>query len=379
MVGLCQTAFLYPNLTRTNTMNIAVNPTEAEVAECLGQIQDPETGRCLSGTKQIGEVTIGDTGIECRIRLTSHSAILHDEFIANALHKLEESFPAMGPFDVTIEPFDRPPPELGQVGIRVRNLIAVGSGKGGVGKSTIAAALAITLAKSGSRVGLLDADVYGPSLPHLLGLTGHPHIFDGLIQPILFQEIPVMSMGFMVKSDDAIVWRGPMLHGAINQLLRETNWGPLDYLIVDMPPGTGDVALTLSQIVPVSGAVVVCTPQKVALIDAVRAVAMLNNLHIPVVGMVENMSGFVCPHCQERSDVFGSGGARASAEEWQVPFLGEVPMNLQLQQQSDGGCLAQAIEHPICASAFNEIARNLVRNINSRTATSPPRVALPVL
>jgi ATP-binding protein involved in chromosome partitioning len=188
-----------------------------------------------------------------------------------------------------------------------------------------------------------------------------------------------MSMAFLVKPEEAIVWRGPMLHGAVNQLLRETNWGELDFLIVDMPPGTGDVALTLSQLVPVSGAVVVCTPQQVALIDAIRAVSMFNNLEIPVLGMVENMSGYICPHCRNRSDLFGSGGARQKAEHWDVPFLGEIPLNVQLQQQSDTGNLADALANPICSEAMHTVAINLVRNLSQRAAINPIRPTLPVL
>ncbi len=350
------------------------------IIDYLGKIRDLETGRPLKDTKQLVDVQIAEQVVTCTIRMTPHSAILHDEFADQVQVALQQQFPTIEHVIVCIEPLDRPPPPLGQVGIRVRSLLAVGSGKGGVGKSTVAAAMAITLAKCGSRVGLLDADVYGPSIPHLLGLTGHPQIFDGKIQPVCFESIPVMSMAFLVKPEEAIVWRGPMLHGAVNQLLRETNWGDLDYLIVDMPPGTGDVALTLSQIVPVSGAVVVCTPQQVALIDAIRAVSMLNNLEIPVLGMVENMSGYVCPHCHQRSDVFGSGGgARHKAQHWEVPFLGEIPLNLPLQQQSDTGNLADALNNPICSAAMRTVTMNVVRNLSQRAVTHPVRPTLPVL
>ena len=192
-------------------------------------------------------------------------------------------------------------------------MIAVGSGKGGVGKSTIAASLAVGLKRAGCKVGLMDADVYGPSIPHLLGIQGQPEMIDDKIKPIVMDGMPVMSMGFVIRRDQAVVWRGPMLHGAITQFLRDTDWGNLDYLIIDMPPGTGDVALTLSQLLPLTGAVVVCTPQDVALLDAVKAIAMFRMVNIPVLGMIENMSGFVCPDCQQRYDIFGSGGAAAGS------------------------------------------------------------------
>ena len=189
---------------------------------------------------------------------------------------------------------DRPAERIGEIGLAAKAVIAVGSGKGGVGKSTIAASLAYGLCKAGAKVGLMDADVYGPSIPHLIGVTADP-TGRRRIQPIEVDGLKVMSMGFVVPPGEAVVWRGPMLHGAITQFLRETAWGDLDYLIIDMPPGTGDIALTLSQLLPLSGAVVVCTPQDVALLDAVKAIAMFRKVNIPILGMVENMSDFLCP------------------------------------------------------------------------------------
>ncbi len=261
----------------------------------------------------------------------------------------------------------------------VKSVIAVGSGKGGVGKSTLATSIALTLQKAGATVGLLDADVYGPSVPHLLGLAGRPEIQNGKIIPIYAGRMPVMSMGFLVEKDQAVVWRGPMLHGAINQFLKDTYWGALDYLIIDMPPGTGDIALTLSQMLPLSGAVVVCTPQEVALLDAVKAIAMFNKVSIPVLGMVENMSGFVCPDCNKRYDIFGRGGARDKAAELKVPFLGDVPININLRAQSDEGGLAEALEDPTCHAAMDRIVRALVRELARRAAVAPMSAPLPIL
>lgn len=351
----------------------------SRIKDAVGQIKDPETGRNLASTDQIVDIAFQDGTVRCCLKLSTHSWTIKDEFV----ERVEESIRSLGSeiqqVDVEIEELDRPPSALGQIGLRAKSVIAVGSGKGGVGKSTVATSLALSLSRSGAKVGLMDADVYGPSVPHLLGLSGRPEVINNKIQPIYFDKIPVMSMGFLVEPDQAVIWRGPMLHGSISQFLRDTYWGPLDYLIIDMPPGTGDVALTLSQMVPLTGAVVVCTPQPVALLDAVKAVAMFRKTKIPVLGMVENMSGFICPDNNKRYDIFGHGGAREKAEELQVPFLGEVPLNIALRQHSDDGQLGQALEDPICDTMMNRIARALVRQINDKAAAAPNGPALPVL
>ncbi|MFM8703177.1 MAG: P-loop NTPase, partial [Planctomycetia bacterium] len=269
------------------------------VTAVLADIADPETGRSLVEMGQVRSVDAAADAIAVRVGLTSHTAILWSRTRARIEELLRTRFPAVPRIAVEIVPHDRPPAKIGQIGLEAKSVIAVGSGKGGVGKSTIAASIAIGLARAGSRVGLLDADVYGPSVPHLLGLSGRPQIDAGKIVPMLAPvgppPMPVMSMGFLVPPGEAVVWRGPMLHGAITQMLRDTAWGPLDYLIIDMPPGTGDIALTLSQVLPLTGAVVVCTPQDVALLDAMKAIAMFRKVNIPLLGMVENMSFFVCP------------------------------------------------------------------------------------
>jgi ATP-binding protein involved in chromosome partitioning len=209
----------------------------------------------------------------------------------------------------------------------------------------------------------MDADVYGPSIPHLLGVNKRPEVADNRIQPIEAAGLKVISMGFLVPPGEAVVWRGPMLHGAITQFLRDTAWGDLDYLIIDLPPGTGDIVLTLSQLLPLSGAVVVCTPQDVALLDAVKAVAMFKKVNIPILGMVENMSGFVCPDCGKRYDIFGSGGARKRAEELGIPFLGEVPINMQIRVLGDAGQSVGNYEDPVVAASLLPLCQNLVRNL----------------
>ncbi|MBS2025813.1 MAG: Mrp/NBP35 family ATP-binding protein [Deltaproteobacteria bacterium] len=220
----------------------------------------------------------------------------------------------------------------------VKNVVLVGSGKGGVGKSTVSANLAIALAQQGAKVGLLDADIYGPSVPLMMGLFGaKPNATGGKVDPLVSYGVKVISIGFFVDPDQAMIWRGPMLHGALVQLLRDVNWGELDYLILDLPPGTGDIQLTIAQQVSVSGAVVVTTPQDVALADAIKAKTMFDKVNIPVLGMVENMSGFVCPHCNHETDIFSKGGAEEAAKKLAVPFLGRVPLNLAVRTGGDDG------------------------------------------
>jgi ATP-binding protein involved in chromosome partitioning len=293
------------------------------------------------------------------------------------------AFPAVPSVSITVAVHDRPPPKLGQIGLEAKSVIAVGSGKGGVGKSTIAASIALGLARAGSRVGLLDADVYGPSVPHLLGLSGRPQIENGKILPMKLAigggDLPVMSMGFLVPAGEAVVWRGPMLHGAITQMLRDTLWGPLDYLVIDMPPGTGDIALTLSQVLPLTGSVVVCTPQDVALLDATKAIAMFRKVNIPILGMVENMSTFVCPDTGKRYDIFGSGGAKRTAHELEIPFLGEVPIQIPIREHGDAGQTAANYDDPAARPYLEAICERLVGGIAAAAAARPPLPSLPVL
>ncbi|QDT08059.1 Flagellum site-determining protein YlxH [Rubripirellula lacrimiformis] len=341
---------------------------------------DPETGRPIGSTDQIRDVQVDGTSTTITLGLTSHSAPIAEEVAETLKSKIVAAAPGT---DVTINivHHDRAPVRVGQSALRVKSVIAVGSGKGGVGKSTVAASLALTLRRLGSKVGLMDADVYGPSIPHLLGLTGRPAITESKrIEPIRLGDMPVMSMGFLIEPDQAVIWRGPMLHGSINQFLGETDWGDLDYLIIDMPPGTGDVALTLSQAIPLAGSVVVCTPQEVALLDAVKAISMFRKVNIPILGMVENMSGFMCPDCGKTYDIFGSGGARDKAEELDVAFLGKLPIDITLREAGDAGQLADVIEHNEKARApLDAIAKSVVRTLAAKAAAAPPKASLPTL
>lgn len=247
----------------------------------------------------------------------------------------------------------------------VRNLIAVGAGKGGVGKSTVSSNLAIALSQQGARVGLLDSDIYGPNMPLMMGITDRPVVENDKIIPLENYGVKVMSIGMLIDEGTPVVWRGPMLHKAIEQFLFDVAWGELDYLIVDLPPGTGDVQLSLSQHVPVSGAVTVCTPSKVAVQDVRKAIVMFQNLNIPVLGVVENMRGFACPKCSEVTDVFSSGAAEALAKEQGVPYLGSIPLHISVGQGGDTGRPIQATDPdgPI-AKIFSEIAQGLAGQIS---------------
>ncbi|MBI0433975.1 Mrp/NBP35 family ATP-binding protein [Roseomonas sp. KE0001] len=268
----------------------------------------------------------------------------------------------------------RPPPGQGQMLLPdVRAIVAIASGKGGVGKSTTAVNLAVALAADGKRVGLLDADIYGPSLPQMLGLRERPRAAAGRLEPVERWGLRAMSIGLLVEPETAMIWRGPMVMGALEQMLGQVDWGPLDVLVVDMPPGTGDAQLTMSQRVPLAGAVIVSTPQDVALIDARRGVRMFQKVNVPVLGLIENMSYYCCPQCGHRADLFGHGGARAEAERMGVEFLGELPLKLEIRQLADAGTpivMARPESHE--AESYRAIARRLSAKLTA--APAGPRI-----
>ncbi len=260
---------------------------------------------------------------------------------------------------------------------QVRSIVAVASGKGGVGKSTIAVNLALALAANGLRVGLLDADIYGPSQPRLLGLTGRPKTKDGrMLEPMEAFGVKTMSIGFLVNEDQAMIWRGPMVMSALQQMLRDVNWGALDVLVVDMPPGTGDAQLTMAQQVPLAGAVIVSTPQDLALLDARKGISMFRKVEVPVLGIVENMSYFRCPHCGERTEIFAHGGARSEAQRLGVPFLGEVPLDVAIRETSDGG-KPIVVSEPESENAliFRRMAATIAGELGAE-GPAPPRIVV---
>jgi ATP-binding protein involved in chromosome partitioning len=255
----------------------------------------------------------------------------------------------------------------------VRNIIAVASGKGGVGKSTTSVNIALGLVALGLKVGLLDADIYGPSIPRLLKISGRPQQVDGkMIRPMENYGLKAMSMGFLVDEEVAMIWRGPMIQSALLQMMREVAWGELDVLVVDMPPGTGDVQLTMAQQVPLAGAVIVSTPQDLALIDARKAISMFRKVEVPLLGIVENMSHFVCPDCGTSHDIFGHGGARAEAARIGVPFLGEVPLAMTIRENSDAGTpVMVSAPDGVHAAAYREIATKIADQLQASGITRP--------
>ena len=359
-------------------MSVDHSEFEKQIREVLGTVQDPETGRPLR--KQIRQVEVSDQQADVSVGLTSHCWPLRDDFQSTVETVLKNKFGTDKPINVAVEIQERPAQAVGQVGITAKSIIAVAAGKGGVGKSTVATSLAQALKKAGCKTGLLDADVYGPSIPHLTGARGQVVKGDNnKIQPMIVDGIPVMSIGFMVPPGEAVIWRGPMLHSAITTFLRDTDWGDLDHLIIDMPPGTGDIALSLSQMLPLTGAVIVCTPQEVALIDAVKAVGMFRKVKIPVLGLIENMSSFVCPDNGKEYDIFGKGGAEQYAKEDKIDFLGSVPISIDLRKRGDAGEMLKNFDDPNVAPYLETIAKNLCRTLADRVKENPIQAQLPVL
>ncbi|MBI3566470.1 MAG: Mrp/NBP35 family ATP-binding protein [Elusimicrobia bacterium] len=257
----------------------------------------------------------------------------------------------------------------------IKNLIAVAAGKGGVGKSTVASNLAVALALDGAKVGLMDADIYGPNQPQMMGVKAYEPVADedNKIEPAVSHGVKIMSMGFLMDPDKPVIWRGPMLHGAINQFLKDVKWGELDYLVLDLPPGTGDVQLTLCQTVPLAGSVIVTTPQSIALSDVRKAVAMFRKLNVPILGAIENMSGFVCPHCGKESKIFSSGSAKALKENHGIELLGGIPLDPKVCEASEVGTPI-TISHPdsLPAKASRETARKVAAAVSMRNAASKP-------
>ena len=312
--------------------------TEAAVLDALRAVQDPDLHKDIVTLGFVKSVKINGSQVALVIELTTPACPVKD-LMRNQAHDIVMK---MGATQVDIEMTAQvrsvPRPEGNKAPVDgVKNIIAVGAGKGGVGKSTVAVNLAMALARFGSKVAIIDGDLYGPNVPMMLGLSAELGTEDGKIVPAERYGIQVVSMAFLTPDDAPVIWRGPMLHGAIQQFFREVRWTNIDYLIIDMPPGTGDVALSLSQSVPVAGAVLVSTPQSVSVADTKRAIAMYRKLNIPTIGLIENMSHFVCPGCGRESDLFGRGGAEQLALQMNVPFLGAIPLSEQVRKGGDNG------------------------------------------
>jgi ATP-binding protein involved in chromosome partitioning len=316
-------------------------PSEAAVLDALRVVSDPDLHKDIVTLGFVKDLRLDPAGgrVAFTIELTTPACPVKDMMREQARAAVA-GLAGVSHVDVTMTASVRPvgPGEGGRPGVEgVKNIIAVGAGKGGVGKTTVAVNLAAALAAGGSRVGLLDGDMYGPNVPLMLGMRARLETAGGKIIPAERYGLQVVSMAFLADDDAPVIWRGPMLHGAIQQFYRDVRWQNLDYLIVDMPPGTGDVALSLSQSVPVAGAVVVTTPQIVSLADTRRAVQMYRKLNIPTLGLIENMSHFICPGCGRESDIFGKGGGEGLAESMSVPFLGHVPLYEPIRAGGDAG------------------------------------------
>ncbi|MGE5246707.1 MAG: iron-sulfur cluster carrier protein ApbC [Verrucomicrobiota bacterium] len=350
----------------------AKGPTPEAVLAALSNVLDPELGKDLVTLNMIRDVKVSAGAVALDLVLTTPACPLKRQIQAS-VEEAVRGVPGVSSVDVRVSADVRTVKHPGE-GRRpvegVRNVVAVASGKGGVGKSTVSANLAVALAQSGARVGLLDADIYGPSVPTLFGLKGQKLSGDnGRIVPAQAHGLKIVSIGFLLDEDSPVIWRGPMLMKGLGQFLHGTTWGELDYLLIDLPPGTGDVQISLAQMTPVAGAVVVTTPQDLALIDVRKAVRMFEEVGVPVLGVVENMSYFLCPHCSERSEIFGHGGARAACEEMGLRFLGEIPLQPELREASDAGepLVASSPETP-AARAIAQAAREAAAALAVRNA-----------
>ena len=335
------------------------SPSEALVRHILSGQTDPHTGAPLVDAVRAVGVDGGRVSVDLQLGYPALGAI---EALTAQVKAALEADPAIASAAVSVSSRIHVHKVQGALAplANVKNIIVVGSGKGGVGKSTVSANLALALQAEGARVGILDADIYGPSQPRMLGVSGKPESPDGkVIIPMQAHGLAVMSIGFMVEEDTPMIWRGPMVTQAMMQLLNDTRWEQLDYLIIDLPPGTGDIQLTLSQKVPVAGAVIVTTPQDIALLDARKALKMFEKVEVPVLGIVENMATHLCTRCGHEEHIFGEGGGARMAAEYAVPYLGSLPLDIRIREQSDGGTpTVVAMPDSELAARYREIARN---------------------
>ncbi|MFQ5955965.1 MAG: iron-sulfur cluster carrier protein ApbC [Kiloniellales bacterium] len=363
--------------------------TEGEILEALKGVVDPDRGADIVSLGMVSGLVVKDGNVGFAIEVDPERGPKLEP-LRKAAEKAVEALPQVLSVTAVLtahsargrageappQPGPRPQPATGERPLvpGVKSIVAVASGKGGVGKSTTAANLALGLAASGHRVGVLDADIYGPSQPRMLGIAGRPVSRDGkTLEPMQNYGVKVMSMGFLVAEDTPMIWRGPMVMSALQQMLRDVNWGELDVMIVDLPPGTGDAQLTMAQQVPLTGAVIVSTPQDIALLDARKGLNMFRKVDVPVFGIVENMSYFLCPSCGHEAHIFGRGGARREADRLGMEFLGEIPLDIEIRETSDGG-QPIVVSHPDSAhaQAYRAIADRVWEKV-AQTLGEPAR------
>ena len=360
-------------------MSAPTSASKEAIQTALAGVIDPQSGRDLASLGYVRNIAYCDGVARVLLSVpqpaaTEQAQKAWQQMVVQALMRL----PGMVAVNVD---FALRPPENVSLLPGVRNVLAVGAGKGGVGKSTVTVLLAIGLQRLGYRVGILDADVYGPSVPKLTGTDSAEPQMDtrtGRIIPPESGGVKILSMGYLVDRNQAVVWRGPMAQKYVREFLERGDWGELDYLVVDLPPGTGDIPLTLAQSIPLTGAVVVCTPQDVALLDALKALRMYQKLGVDVLGMVENMSYYICPHCGQREEIFAHGGARRAAQESDVPFLGEIPLNVRIREYGDAGqpgnCFVRV--DPLVLSALEGVVQSLVREVDARGSRTQPTLTI---
>jgi len=340
-----------------------------DVLHALSSVRDPDLNRDIVSLGFVKDLVVGDGRVSFTIHFPTPASTVKQQLGATA----KQAVQLLGVSDVQVRvtsgpaggtaPGAAPMPQMSNLIPQVKYTVAVASGKGGVGKSTVAANLAVALHRTGARVGLMDTDVYGPSIPILMGGHEAPHVVDGKIEPPVEYGIKIISMAYFLPKDEAVIWRGPMLHKTVSQFLGEVRWGELDYLLMDLPPGTGDIQLSLSQTIPLTGAVIVSTPQDLALAVASKAIAMFQKLRVPILGVVENMSYCICPQCGHREGIFGHGGARAAAEKMGYPFLGEIPLDVSIRAASDNGKPVALDESTAHGRAFHEVALALAEQV----------------
>ncbi len=342
--------------------------TNERIEAALETVIDPHTGESITKNKGLKEVNIDGVNVAVKVALGYPANTWHSEaqkLVSEALKGIE------GIGSVNAEVSSSIVSHAVQEGTKpldgVKNIIAVASGKGGVGKSTVSANLALALLAEGAKVGILDADIYGPSQPRMFGLSGQPTSDGHSLEPMVSYHIQTMSIGYLIDEETPMIWRGPMVTQALEQLLRDTKWNDLDYLIIDLPPGTGDIQLTLAQKVPVSGAVIVTTPQDIALLDARKAVKMFEKVEIPILGVVENMSTHICSNCGHEEHIFGTGGGEQMAKDYEVDFLGALPLDISIRENADNGKPSVAADpDSTVTAAYKVIARNTAAKLANR-------------